>query len=208
MGNKQMPLSLDAIDTDYCLALVHEFLRCEEAFQNFSRYANEMILKGKDRKTSFRAYNAYGRFILHLYEFLSGCQVRDSGKSKVAKDKSEEAKFVEEYITHHTQRILNNRREAILGNSAPSWENSIESYPAKAPIEFAEEFRRYRNKVMGHVSYKRSKLSLSDFYLKYHKYIYLLYQDSMHHWGKKDDQFPDLQEITDFSVLIQKRAHQ
>src|SRR5574344_1048906 len=42
-----------------------------------------------------------------------------------------------------------------------------------------------------------------QFYDKYHKYIYYLYQDSLEWWGPNDGEFPDLKEITDFCVWIE-----
>jgi hypothetical protein len=43
---------------------------------------------------------------------------------------------------------------------------------------------------------------LSDFYDKNHKYLYLLYYEVKSWWGRQSDEFPDLKEITAFSVLV------
>jgi hypothetical protein len=50
---------------------------------------------------------------------------------------------------------------------------------------------------------RSSKLSLSQFYQKYHKFLYLMYRDAMYWWGKKGEEFPDLKEITEFTVMLE-----
>ena len=107
------------------------------------------------------------------------------------------------HIMGHAQSILTGKRRAIQNGTAPGWENDISYYPEKVPAEFAKEFRQLRN-IGGHVSHKRPSLSLSDFYRKYHKYVHMLYRKGLGHWGLRDKEFPDLREITKFSVLIKK----
>jgi hypothetical protein len=97
---------------------------------------------------------------------------------------------------------LTNRREAILNGTAPAWENHISSFPEKIPPTFAAEFRRFRNIASGHVKVVRPCLSLTDFYDRNHKFLYMLYHDVQSWWGRLGDEFPDLEEITAFSVLI------
>jgi hypothetical protein len=98
---------------------------------------------------------------------------------------------------------LTGKRRAIQNGTAPTWENNISYYPEKVPTEFAKEFRQLRN-IGGHVSHKRSNLSLSDFYRKYHKYVYVLYRNGLGHWGLRAQEFHDLNEITKFSILIRE----
>lgn len=85
---------------------------------------------------------------------------------------------------------------------SPEWENDINAYPEKVTQAFATEFRRSRNIASGHVKFERSNLSLTDFYAKNHKYLYMLYYDAKSWWGRQGNDFPDLNEITAFSVLI------
>jgi hypothetical protein len=203
----------DATDSAHANALKHEFLRCEDAFKDFETYATTMIMRAQaedqggaspsaeeTRLIAYKTYNAYSRFIHHLYEFMLGAVARDRGDTA-----SMEAAVKDTYIMSHTQRILTSRRQAILNGTAPAWENHISAYPEKVPPEFAEQFRRMRNKVSGHVTHERSTISLSDFYDEYHKYVYMLYHKCREHWSLlRDKEFPDLQEITKFSVLIKK----
>lgn len=156
-----------------------------------------MITEGENRRIAYKSYNAYARFIHHLYEFMLGAAMRDFTDTKQLK-----FEMAERYIAGQTQRILTNRREAILNGTAPSWENHISAYPEHIPQTFAAEFRRFRNTVSAHVSIKRSKLDLSDFYDRNHMYLYMLYRDVQSWWGRLGEEFPDLDEITAFSILI------
>lgn len=189
----------DTLDADHCTALQHEFLRCQDAFDDFEKSATAMILKGENRLLAYKTYNAYSRFIHHLYEFLLGARARDVGDS--AQVRNDEA---ERYILAQTQRILTRRRKAIEDGTAPSWENDISYYPKEVPKEFAKEFREHRNKALGHVTHHRAKLNLSDFYLKNHKFLHMLYRDCRDWWHLRGEEFPDLKEITEFSVSITK----
>jgi hypothetical protein len=201
----------DATDSEHCTALKHEFLRCEDAFKDFETYGTLMIIKAQDeaqgkrsatphekRFIAYKTYNAYSRFIHHLYEFMLGAVARETGNSR--KLEADDAGL---HIMGHAQSILTGKRRAIQNGTAPAWENDISYYPEKVPAVFAKEFRQLSN-IGGHVSHKRPSLSLSDFYRKYHKYVHMLYRNSLGHWGLRDKEFPDLREITKFSVLIKK----
>lgn len=202
----------DATDSEHCTALKHEFLRCEDAFKDFETYGALMILKAQaeaeggppssaqeKRLIAYKTYNAYSKFILHLYEFMLGAVTREIGNTGELRGKR-----ADRYVMSHAQRILTGRRRAIQNGTAPAWENSLSSYPEAVPAEFAEEFRRMRNKISVHVSHERSSINLSDFYDRYHMYVYMLYWNCLGHWGLRGKEFPDLREITKFSVLVKK----
>lgn len=199
----------DITDNSHCTVLTHEFFRCDDAFKDFCIYAEQMILQGQTRETSYKAYNAYTSFIHHLYEFLMGCHARDVGDTEITKKKHQERlDIIDGYIMHHAQRIMNQYKDAIKNGTAPSWVNDISYYDVIIPSNFAKDFRQYRNKAIGHVAHERAlELSLSEFYDKYHKFLYYLYKDSLHWWGQRTSEFPDLQEITDFSVMISKEKN-
>ena len=191
----------DETDRKHCIALKHEALRCQEAFQEFARLGTQLIMIGKDRRLAFRMYNAYARFVLHLYEFMVGAMVRDHHDTQIASGPGGYLK-AERYLAGHAQRLLTNRREAIINGTAPSWENALSAYPETVPASFAADFRHCRNKALGHVDHERAQLSLSEFYVKYHLFLYLLYYDVMSWWGRQGDELPDLQEITDFTIAL------
>lgn len=187
----------DRTDIALCMVLKHEFLRCDDAFNDFKSAAEKMILDGNNRRISYQAYNAYARFLHHLYEFMLGAFKRDR------RDTSDlNASLKDRYINGHVQRILKNRRDAILRGIAPSWENKLNYYPEQVPSNFGTHFRRVRNVASGHVLHERSSLSLSGFYEDNHKYIYLLYYEAKSWWRRQADEFPDLGEVTAFSVSV------
>jgi hypothetical protein len=162
-------------------------------------------MEGNGRLLSYEMHKAYSAFVHHLYEFIRGAHVRESQNTRITNKyltRPERAKLDEDYIADHTQRLLTNRRTAILNGTAPSWENDISYYPEEPPPEFPSEFRKYRNLLQGHVSHERpSGLNLSEFYAKYHKFLFLLFQDCAW-WAPRGKEFPDLKEITAFSVLV------
>ena len=61
----------DATDTALCIAIKHEFLRCEDAFKEFASAGTAMVMQGENRRIAYTAYNAYARFVHHLYEFIA-----------------------------------------------------------------------------------------------------------------------------------------
>jgi hypothetical protein len=200
----------DAIDTEHCTALKHEFLCCEDAFKEFQTYATGMIMKAQaeaegqpegsaqeNRFIAYEMYNAYAKFIHHLYEFILGAVQREHGSTSKL-----EGEIATRYIQGHAQRVLSGRRQAILNGTAPAWENSLSYFPEKVPSEFATKFRQLRNKISAHVTHERATIDLSDFYDRYHKYVHMLYWNCLGHWGLRDKDFPDLKEITKFSVLL------
>ncbi len=193
----------DSTDTAHCIALQHEALRCEEAFKAFEAFATQSIMVGESRTLAFRMYNSYARFVHHLYEFMVGAFVREHNDTSVAMGK--DAYLVhEKYIAGHAQRIVNNRRESIKNGTAPSWENALSAYPESIPTDFVRDFRLCRNKASGHVKHERTELSLSDFYDRYHLYLYLLYSDILGWWTLSNKEFSDLKEITAFSVIVRE----
>ena len=202
----------DSTDSAHCTALKHEFLRCEDAFKEFETYGTKMIMKAqaesegraqaspeKDRLIAYKTYNAYARFIHHLYEFMLGAVQRDRGSTAVLK-----GELASRYIQGHAQRVLTVRRQTVLRGTAPAWENQISYYPENVPSEFAKNFRQLRNKISAHVTHKRSSIDITDFYEKYHKYVHMLYWKCLGDWGLRDKEFPDLKEIGRFSVLVRK----
>jgi hypothetical protein len=200
----------DDVDSAHSMALKHEFLRCEDAFKDFEKYGQAMITKAQvaeqtnslpivheTRWVAFKTYNAYARFIHHVYEFMVGACARESGTTDI------NSETAERYIMGHANRILMGRRQAILNGTAPKWENHISAFPALVPSEFAGEFRKFRNKVSAHVHHERSQMSLFNFYDKYHKFLYMVYWSCLGFWGShRHAEFPHLKEKTDFSVLI------
>jgi hypothetical protein len=192
----------DANQTALASMLKHEFLRCADAYDDFAESAKIVVEKGDNRRIAFKTYNAYARFIHHLYEFFLGAAAIDRGDDAPSKA----AELAERYISSYAQRALTNRREAILNGTAPPYENHISYFPETIPSGFAREFRKFRNVVSGHVSGERATLNLSDFYARNHKFLGIMFRDAGSHWGTIGDDFPDLNEITAFTVMLRESS--
>ncbi len=148
----------DNIDSNHCIALKHEFLRCRDSFEEFKFFATAMISGSKSNWLSYKMYNAYADFILHLYAFMEGCLARETETTKVKDRKDTKAyKVTENYINSHVYRILTYKRTDILKGRAESWENDISYYSEEVPNDFASDFRNYRNNINGHVSHERTE---------------------------------------------------
>ena len=199
----------DQTDSDHCIALVHEFIRCDNSFNEFAALGEKMIRYGRNREISLRTYDAYARFIHHLYEFLIGCIAREVHDTKITNKKGQDkTTLIDNYITSQARRVLNKWVDDIANGTAPAWANHIDCYKVPVPTDFARNFREYRNKIIGHVAHERSsQLSLTEFYRKYHKFLFLLYQDSISFWRNRGNELPDLGEITEFSLLLESEEN-
>ena len=193
-------------DSDHCKAITHEYYKCRDAFEQFRVTAEGIILSGQNKEISYRAYNAYSYFIHHLYEFLMACHARDSENTSITNKRGpERTKHLDSLLMEDAHRVVQSRIDRISRGSAPSWENHISHYEGLLPIpeKFGEEFRIYRNKVSGHASFERiSELNLTEFYKKYHQYLYLLYKDVGEMWGRERKEFPCLKDVTNFFKAI------
>jgi hypothetical protein len=110
----------DTVDSQLCHVLSHEYYRCDDAFKQFCFYSQKMILQGRDREISYRAYNAYADFIHHLYEFLLGCLARQNKNTNITNLTGQERiDLIEGFIARHAQRIMNNYRDQIRAGTAP-----------------------------------------------------------------------------------------
>lgn len=103
-------------------------------------------------------------------------------------------------------KTLNLWQLKIDNNLAPSWANHRSYYEDTCPVDFGKDFRQVRNSII-HVDYRRSignnRITLSDFYKKYHKYVMLLYYSGSE-WCVKNEESINWGDITAFADLILK----
>lgn len=199
-------------DKKHCTALHHEFLSCEDAYNDFIGLQKEG-LADNNRRTAYMKYNAYSRFILHLYEFLIGATKREiglqivqeaeGGKSIFSFRRTIPHKDADLIIQGRTELLLKIYRGDIISGRSTK---SLFGYPETVPEQFATEFRNCRNHIIGHVSLKRAKLNLTQFYADYHKLLLLHFENAQTHWGIENlKEFPDLEEITRFNAVIAEK---
>ncbi|VBR77897.1 hypothetical protein [Burkholderia pseudomallei] len=184
----------DNTDRALCATISHEYLRCDDALHEFARLRQEMIIRGDDRRLAYTAYNAYARFIHHLYEFNMACAQRDFNDTSF-QPKNDDA---DRLIASHADRAIRNMRRAF--NQAAYGQRPFEPLPVL--IEFAKDFRIARNTSNGHAKHQRYTLNLSEFFERYHLYLLAMHNSARHMWLQQGDQFPDWGEITAFSVVV------
>ena len=196
-------------DYHHCIAIKHEYFKCRDAFEQFRISAENLILSGHTKQKSYRAYNSYSYFIHHLYEFLMACHARDYNNTNITNKKGPaRTEFLSSLIIEDSHRVVTSRIDRIKQGRAPSYENHISHYEKLLPIpeSFANDFRNYRNKVAGHASFERTQnLNLTEFYEKYHFYLYLLYVDVGEFWGRKSTEFPEFEDVTNFMKIMAKK---
>lgn len=183
------------------ISLAHEFYRCKHSFELFVLLSS-IVLSGKcDKNIALLCYNAYADFVSHLYEFYLGCIKRDARFSK-----NLTSIRIDEILNTEVEKLLKLRQTRILRGDAPSWENDISFYQSEVPREFAYSFRTVRN-IRAHADPRRASFSLSDFYKKYHRFIYLLYTEPQWLWNIDDLNQHDWKEIEMFSrELFEQRT--
>jgi hypothetical protein len=97
-------------------------------------------------------------------------------------------KAVDDILNAEVEKLLRLRRERILRGDAPPYENHISYYEVPVPREFGAMFRTARN-IRSHALAKRSEFDLADFYLKYHRFAYILFHEPAWLWDS--DYFPE-----------------
>lgn len=182
-------------------AIAHEYWKAEQAFDTFTRLAKENILnRNENKRLLIRLYTAYGQFLCHLYEFYLGCMERDGIRIK-ARNAS---LITDKVFVREAQKMLNIRTERIRDGRAPTWENHISVYLKTVPESFGTDFRSIRNRLT-HVDEKRiapERMTLTEFYKRYHLFVYLLFVEPAWLWQAKDIEAVDWGEIAEFSLVV------
>ncbi|WP_260676137.1 hypothetical protein [Parageobacillus genomosp. 1] len=195
----------DEIDQLAVKVIIHEFSRCTIAFNTFINLSpkNHKELENPNTEISLLRYNAYALFVQHLYEYFVGCIKRDSQNTKDIKGEE-----IDILINAEVEKILRNWRLAIDNGYAPPWANHRSYYEDTCPPEFGKDFRNIRNSL-SHADYRRihggNRITLSEFYKKYHKYAMLLYQNGLEWWSIQKFDKIELGDITAFSRLIYQK---
>lgn len=192
----------DETDKTLTKVIAHEFSRCDFAFNLFISLKTKTILRRtlEGNNIDLMVFNAYSLFIQHLYEYLKGCFIRDRlDTSNIPYDQ------IDKLMNFEAGKMLNIWRILIDIGKAPEMANERSYYEVEVPEEFGFHFRSVRNNV-AHVDVRRidggNRITLTDFYNTYHKYILLLYYNGREWWGLKGERELDLGDITSFNKLI------
>lgn len=194
------PKYSDEVDSQVVKVIVHEFSRCTLAFNSFIHLGpkNSDEIKNQNTKIKLLRYNSYELFVQHLYEYFVACLKRSKRSTKEIPYET-----IDKLINFEVDKILGIWREGIDKGLAPSWANHRSYYEDKCPEDFSSDFRQIRNSL-GHADFRRihggNRITLTQFYKKYHKYAILLYDNGHEWWSIEED--IELGDITDFSTLI------
>ncbi|WP_425668768.1 hypothetical protein ACPSL3_10190 [Vibrio owensii] len=188
-------------------AIYHEFCRCQDAFEQFMRVSNVMILKGHTPEVAYFAYNSYTSFLHHLYEMSIALRHRELGDTspslKGTKFKKQHERH-DAYFNGLAQRIMDRYAHNIKKGIAPVWVNDLSYYEVSVPDDFGKDFRHIRNKTLAHVDPRRVRdYDLTEFYSKYHKFVYEIYRDQLEIYGRQKRTY-DFEQVTKFSVALSR----
>ena len=163
-------------------ALLHEFQRCRDAFNFYVALQSKIVAKNNDKKIAISCYNAYMDFVSHLYEFYLG------NITKRENCRNAKGKEVDKIINNEVEKLLIKKIEGIKRGEAHQYENDISYYDVTVPEEFGREFRAVRN-MRSHAGHERSEYDLASFFIKYHRFVYILFEYP--HWLWSAEEFPD-----------------
>ena len=184
-------------ETTARLVLAHEYFRCDQAFLDFAEISVVNIGGKTDKRLRLKMFDAYSRFLHHLYEFYLGI-------SKLHHNRERASGGTDALVQDEIEGIMRNRAKRILEGRAPSHENELSYYEQPVPSDFAAHLRQTRNRI-AHADARRAGgaeiLSLAEFYDKYHRYAYLLYEDAAWLWKVDPDTF-DWGEIEAFDLAV------
>lgn len=171
-------------DAALTTTLAHEFKRCKSAFAVYVMLFQKLQCGQHDENIKLGCYNAYADFVAHLYEFYLACIKSDPRyPANPTTEQIDKAMHIE------ATKFLNIRRERILRGDSPSWENHISSYEVIIPEAFGREFRKVRN-LRSHVNRQRVDFDLGAFYVSFHGFLYIMYEECLWLWDTDDIDAP------------------
>lgn len=177
--------------------LLHEYRRTTLALSEFQSHATEVVAAAKfDRRRGLAAYDAYARFVQHLYEFYKACFRTDERDSELKLA----ARFQRE-----AERLMENRADRVARGDGASWDNTEAFYRQPVPEDFGRDLGEVRNQV-AHAALERTnslaRVTLATFYPRYHRFVMLLYEEAYWLWHAQDERGTDWGEIGRFEAAL------
>ena len=186
----------DKTDCALVATLAHEMIICQNEFNRFISLADKNIQGNTNKKLLINLYSAYVKFIQSLYEFYVGCFKRERKNTKSITHED-----LDSLLNIEVNKLLRNKRAAIINGYAPQWENDISYYQIEVPDEFSKTFRIIRNRA-SHTDYRRAKdegdITLKEFFKKYHRFVMLLFESACAFWTAKDIESQNWMDIEKF----------
>jgi len=177
------------------IALAHEFYSAKNCFNSFCEMFAANMKRPEDKELSIKIYNSYAGFLAHLYEFnMKGIKYDSRFKSME----------IDEVLNNEARKHLKIRRERILGGRGAGL-NDISYYQVEVPSEFGMDWLIMRNRHY-HVDFKRASkeedITLTKFYKKYHRFVFLMYEYMIELWGVDNFDNFYMGEIEEFGRAI------
>lgn len=183
----------------YRSVLAHELKRAKDAFDSFFNCAATRLLAQDNVQLAVKSYEHYTDFIAHLYEFYSGCIFLEPTLPKELS-----ATQIDLILTEEARKFLRLKLAAIDSGRAPEWDNHRSHYEVEVPDDFGKHWRFMRNR-RNHVSARRhtgEDITVSQFYTKYHQFVFLLFSMRQWNWGIKNLEEFDWGDIAEFNAIV------
>ncbi|NVM64167.1 hypothetical protein FHW88_002495 [Mucilaginibacter sp. SG538B] len=195
-------------DRSIPVTLSHEFWCCKQQLHQFGSSASLLLMANNNKEMRLAAFTAYGNFIRHLYAFYEGViKYRNADQLEGAKGAAIGPK-ISNLLFKEVKKLIRNKR--MVYNARPELDKReiqhlIES---EVPADFGKDFRQMRNRF-SHPAISRvnkSQITLQEFYVRYHKYMLLLYYTCAFSWDIKNPDVYDWQEIDCFFNYVNKTS--
>jgi len=185
----------------YRCVLAHELERAKDAFDSFFNCAGTRLLVKDNTELAVKSYEHYTDFIAHLYEFYAGCIFLEPTLPEKLSPKE-----TDRILTEEARKFLRLKLAAIDGGIAPEWENDRSHYEVEVSDDFGKHWRFMRNR-RNHVSARRhtgEDITVSEFYAKYHQFVFILFSMRQWNWGIKDYNEFDWGDIAEFNAIVRE----
>ena len=179
--------------------LVHELWCCKREFLCFINYASLLLTQGSSKEIKIIAFTSYGNYLRHLFSFYEGIII-NRNKVLLKGSKGKENIRINELVTEEVRKTIRNKRLVYENDSNLDIREIATLIESEVPDDFGFHFRQVRNRF-SHVNPNRADtedISLADFFVRYHKYVLLLYSNALFSWDIKAIETYDWLEIENF----------
>lgn len=195
-------------DRSIPVTLSHEFWCCKQQLHQFGESVSLLLTDNDNKEMRLAAFTAYGNFIRHLYAFYEGViKYRNADQLEGAKGAAIGLK-ISHLLFEETKKLIRNQR--MVHDAKPELDKMGIQHllESEVPADFGKDFRQMRNRF-SHPSISRvnkTQITLQEFYVRYHKYMLLLYYTCTFSWDIKKPDLYDWQEIDGFFNYVNNQV--
>lgn len=178
----------------------HESFLMKISHDEFVRLGEKQICAGLSATEQVLLFSSYTSFLHHLYEFCVACFMREQGSDKGFSGPTG-SKKKDTLFQAEASRIFRGLVDKLHRGLGEGWENDVSYYDVVIPRDFGEKFRKVRNSTAHAISERASgDIDLTEFYGKYHKFVYEIYRAAFRYWGRFNIEQLDMKAIGRFTV--------